>query len=238
MEETNEETKDGSGAENEAPEPSSIPTPQTPEPASDAAAGSAATAAAPSGDASGASAPKASIMQRIKLPDNLGRSGIVAIVLGVLVVLLALMLFAPGIMPLKLGAARTASNANTEQDIKAVAGRFAKNLLTFDYRRLDKDLDRIGKDATGTFEKEFSGVSAISGNVVEAKAISKGETQGVSVTSRSGDSATVLVFLKRTIQNKSQTDPRAQFQFLELTLVHTSSGWKVDDVKDPTLAGL
>jgi Mce-associated membrane protein len=148
------------------------------------------------------------------------------------------MLFLPGIMPVRLGAANKASNAETEQDIEAVASRFAKNLLTFDYRTLEEDLRRIAQDATGTFEREFEGVSAVSGNVVDAQAVSKGEVQGVSVTSRSDDSSTALVFLRRTIQNKSQPNARTQFQFLELTLVNTSDGWKVDDVKDPTLAGL
>lgn len=243
----NEEATQDAGS---APQETSSTPPPIPEKTSGSsseAAAESAAAAAPPADASSessdapseGSATKTSLRDRVKIPEGmLGRSGIVTIVLGVLVVLLALMLFLPGIMPVKLGAAKKASNVEVEQDIEAVASRFAKNLLTFDYRTLEEDLRRIAQDATGTFEREFEEVSAVSGNVVDAEAVSKGEVQAVSVTSRSDDSSTALVFLKRTIENKSQPEPRTQFQFLELTLVNTSDGWRVDDVKDPTLAGL
>jgi len=234
-----EEAEQDAGTGTEAPS-TPVPIPDPASPTRSEAAVESAAAATPPGDAkpSAESAGKTSLRERIKVGAGLGRSGIVAIVLGVLVVLLALMLFLPGIMPVKLGAAKTASNTDTERDIEAVASRFAKNLLTFDYRTLEEDLRRIAQDATGTFEREFEGVSAVRGNVVDAHAVSKGEVQGVSVTSRSDVSSTALVFLRRTIENKSQPEPRTQFQFLELTLVHTSDGWQVDDVKDPTLAGL
>jgi Mce-associated membrane protein len=236
----NEEAKQDAGTGTEAARSTPVPIPDE-APASTEAAVESAAAAVPPADTKVSEEPadKRSFRDRIKVRDRtLGRSGIVAIVLGVLVVLLALMLFLPGIMPVKFGAAKKAANAETEQDIEAVASRFAKNLLTFDYRTLREDLQRIAQDATGTFEREFEGVSAVSGNVVEAEAVSKGEVQAVSVTSRSDDSSIALVFLQRTIENKSQPEPRTQFQFLELTLVSTSDGWKVDDVKDPTLAGL
>ncbi len=236
---TNEEATQDAGTGTEAPN-TPVPIPEAASGASREATVESAAAATPPPDTKPdeEARTKTPFTERFKLPEGMGRTGLITVVLGVLVVLLALMLFLPGIMPVKLGAAKNASNAETEQDIKAVASRFAKNLLTFDYRSLEEDLRRIAQDATGTFEREFEGVSAVSGNVVDAEAVSKGEVQGVSVTSRSDDSSTALVFLRRTIENKSQPDPRTQFQFLELTLVSTSGGWKVDDVKDPTLAGL
>lgn len=240
MDESNEETKQTpGGAEETASASTPAPIPEQPSGTGKEATVESAAAAIPPADAKPSEdhdPDRKSFFSRIKIAE--GRSGIVAIVLGVLVILLALMLFAPGIMPVKLGAAGRAANVDTEQDIKAVASRFATNLLTFDYRTLSEDLRRIAQDATGTFEREFEGVSAVSGNVVDAQAVSEGEVQGVSISSRSDDSSVALVFLRRTIQNRSQEEPRTQFQFLELTLVNTPEGWKVDDVKDPTLAGL
>jgi Mce-associated membrane protein len=240
MDRPNDETNHTSAPEPDAPASASDDPAAT---ASDAGLESAAAAAPPPGAKPLPDAPeppkslKTPLGERIRLPA-LTLTTVPTVILGVLVILLALMVFAPGILPFKVGAARTATKADTEADIERVSSRFARNLLTFDYRTLDEDLRRIAQDATGNFEREFEGVSAVSGNVIEAKAVSKGEVQGVSVSSQTGDSAVALVFLRRSIDNEEQDEPRTQFQFLELTLVNTAEGWKVDDVQDPTLAGL
>ena len=46
----------------------------------------------------------------------------------------------------------------------------------------------------------------------------------------SGDNATLLAVVDVTVTNKDSTAPRVDRQVLQMTLVHASSGWKVDSV--------
>jgi hypothetical protein len=54
------------------------------------------------------------------------------------------------------------------------------------------------------------------------------------VTSVDGDSATVLAVMRVAVTNKDIKTPRVENPVLELSLVQTTSGWKIDSV---TLVG-
>jgi Mce-associated membrane protein len=154
-------------------------------------------------------------------------------VLFVLTVLLALMVFAPGAAPVRLGSSRAGYLAQRDVAIEKVAVRFAHNLLTFDYRTVDRDLNRLQADSTGSFVKQLKEVRG-SKQVIDAvrkqHAQSTGVVRGASVQSVRGDTATVRVFLARTVRNIGLKEPRNTLENVDLTLVKTSKGWKIDAV--------
>lgn len=152
------------------------------------------------------------------------------VVLGVIAVLLGLMVFAPRIAPLKLGTTRLAAEAQTNEQVTEVARRFATNFLSLDYRTIDADFNRVLEDTTGNFEGQLRRLLEVTKDrLVEAKGVSEGRVTRLSVLSRTEDAATVQVVVSRSIQNADTPQPQVVEQTLEVTLVSTSSGWKVDD---------
>jgi len=155
------------------------------------------------------------------------------IVLLLISILLGLMVFAPGIAPVRFGSTKAGYAAEQDLAIEKVAVRFAKNFLTFDYRTLESSLGGLNKDATGNFASQLRrlrGEKALIDTLKAAKATSKGTVLGQTVQSIHGDTATVRVFLIQTTTNKNSKDPSTQYRNPLLTLVKTSKGWKVDNV--------
>lgn len=125
-----------------------------------------------------------------------------------------------------------------EEQIEEIAARFVQNLHTFDYRTLDEDIARIRADATGNFQGELE--SALGGDITlfrdtitEAEARSAGSVHAVVVRSVTEETARATVFVDQTIRNTQNPEPRTVLRRIELTLVETTSGWKVDEVQAP-----
>lgn len=160
---------------------------------------------------------------------------------GVIVVLLALMVFAPRIAPLKVGAVADAARAQEEADVEKVATRFATSLYSFNYRTIDADLERIRSDATGSFSRELESVlgevDVFKNAIVKARGESTGNVEGVDVQEIDDGTATARVFVVQAIRNDKNPEPRQQFSAVELTLVETGDGWKVDAVEQLQTGG-
>jgi hypothetical protein len=196
----------------------------------------------PTKEVPAAEEPKASVAERIGGPASRLRTlrgppvvalAALSFVLLVCTVLLALMVFAPGIAPFKLGTTKAGSAAKRDLAIETVADRFAHNFLTFDYRTIDANLQAMGKDATGSFSSQVAGLrkdTSITGELAAQQATSSGVVLGHTVRSVHGDTAVVRVFVIRSVTNKSQKAPQNSFLALDFTLVRTSKGWKVDTV--------
>jgi hypothetical protein len=160
--------------------------------------------------------------------------GIAGGALAISLLLLALMVFAPSIAPVKFGAVADAQRVEQEE-VEEVALRFASSLYTINYRTIDADLKKIRDDSTGNFSRELAQVlgeaDVVKKAIVNAKGEMRGDVQGVDVREIAGGTATARVFVTQTIRNQKNPEPRQQFSAIELTLVDTSDGWKVDDVK-------
>lgn len=148
------------------------------------------------------------------------------------------MAFSPSSAPIKNPTTRAAAQAASQEDITTAATRFTGNLVTFDYRTLDADIQRIQRDATGNFRNQFH--TALGGDlnvfrraIQNSRAQSTGDVKGTSLSSRDDNTATVLVFVSQTIRNRTNPAPRTELRLLELTLVNTPQGWKVDNVGNP-----
>lgn len=153
--------------------------------------------------------------------------------LGVIVVLLALMVFAPTIAPLKLGATRSAIEAREDSEIEAVASRFARNFLSIDYRTLDADFARIQKDTTGKLRGDLSRIlDLIRAPYRNTKSTSTGDVADARVLSRNDDTASVGVVVELTVTNEKRREAQKVTRSMELTLVRTPSGWKVSDARN------
>lgn len=161
--------------------------------------------------------------------------GVVSGVAAMAVLALVLMVFAPSIAPVKLGAVADAERARRTSEVEEVARRFVTSLYTFDYRSIDEDVARIRADATGTFSRELEQVlgevDVFKEAIIEAQGRSSGEVEALDIVELSGRTATARVFVVQTISNKKGPEPRRQFSAVELTLVETPDGWKVDDVR-------
>jgi hypothetical protein len=163
---------------------------------------------------------------------------ILTVVFFITTVLFGLMAFSPSAAPIKNSTTRAAAQASSQDEITSVATRFTGNLVTFNYQTLDSDLARILKDATGNFQTQFH--TALGGDInvfrraiEQSQAQSTGDVKGVSISSKDNNTATVLVFVSQTIRNKAHPAPRTELRLLELTLVKTPQGWKVDNVGNP-----
>jgi hypothetical protein len=157
----------------------------------------------------------------------------VIVILGLVVVLESLMVFAPSIAPLKLGSTRSAIEAKTDDEIEAVASRFARNFLSIDYRTLDADFSDIQKDTTGKLRGDLSRIlTLIREPYRNTKSTSTGRVTEVRVLSRTDDTASVGVIVELTVRNKRQRAPQTATRSMQLTLVRTPSGWRVSDAQN------
>ncbi len=162
------------------------------------------------------------------------------VVLLIATVLLGLMAFAPNLAPIKSGPTRLAAAALEEQDITDVAKRFARNFLTIDYRTMDADIKRLIVDATGDFKDQIGQVLKLSRAQFEKrKATSTGKVTEAVLLFQEDTNARVQVLAERTIRNvrTKDTDERPETKVLDITLVKTSDGWKVDNVREVQVQG-
>jgi hypothetical protein len=158
----------------------------------------------------------------------------VAALLAIATVLLALMVFAPRIAPVKVGATVLAAKAQEDEEILTVARRFSKNFLNHDYRSMGAFVDRVAADLTGSFREEFVRVNEISVEAFEKnKVVSKGKVEGAVLLYHEGSDARVQVLAQRTTSNVNAKEPRTEAKILNVFLVKTSDGWRVDNVGEP-----
>ena len=158
---------------------------------------------------------------------------ITTVVFAIVAVLLALMVFAPRMAPLKLGATKLAANAQEEQAIVDAAKRFSKSFVTIDYRTIDADFRRMQADATGGFKDRLTETkNLIKGPFKTAKAHSAGKALDAAVISHEKDSAVVQVLLQRTKSNKSLKQSQSCNQVVNVSLTKTGDGWKIDNLSE------
>lgn len=157
-------------------------------------------------------------------------------------ILFALMAFAPSSAPIKTTSTRQAAEANVEDQITEIAERFGKNLVTYNYRSVTPDLARLQKDTTEAFGKAGVYHSAMRGDVaafrkriIDLQGVSSGEVKGSTLLSAEGDTATILVFANQGLRStRTQGRDVSRYIIVELTLLKTPQGWKVDSARVPS----
>ncbi len=145
----------------------------------------------------------------------------------------------PRSAPLKLGATRQAAQASVEDEVEGVGSKFMKNLITYNYKTVDADLTRLQKDTTDAFPKQFhtamrGDVQAFRKRIVDSRASSTGDVKGTTLLSSDEDTAAILVFGSQTVESSRTQGPQTRYIIVELTLLETSGGWKVDSARVPS----
>jgi hypothetical protein len=154
-------------------------------------------------------------------------------------VLFGLMAFSPGAAPIKTSTTRQAVEASVEDQVRGIAERFLENLITYNYRTITADLNRLQRDTSPNFPKQFHSamrgdVAAFRKRIIDQRASSTGDAKGSTLISSDDDTATVLVFGYQTVRSNRTQGDLSRYIINELTLVKTPQGWKVDSARVPS----
>lgn len=166
------------------------------------------------------------------------RRGRFRAVLAVLAVLVAAMAAAAAVLGWEYEEGRQADGARLEA--LAAAQKAAPVVLSYDYRRLDKDFAAARGHLTGKFRDEYgrtttrvvAPTAAKYHGVVKATVVKPpgGGAPAASVVSASPDKAVVLLFVNQVTTSTQVTGPRVDLNRVRMTLTRTSAGWKVSAV--------
>lgn len=117
-------------------------------------------------------------------------------------------------------------------EVTEVARSFVSALTNFSAATIDVDATEIKSYAVGDFKEEvetFFGAEAIAA-LKEAEAESTGEIQALFLQSLDEEEASVFGVVEQSIANNSLNEPRTDTLRLEVGLIETSEGWKVNRV--------
>jgi Mce-associated membrane protein len=125
------------------------------------------------------------------------------------------------------------TNDSEREEVTAAATEFIEALTNFSADTIDEDAERIRSFAVGDFEEEvdtFFGDRAIAA-IKEADATSSGEIEEIFTQSLDEEEASIFAVVTETITNAATTEPRTDTLRLEVGLIKTGSGWKVQSVE-------
>lgn len=152
------------------------------------------------------------------------------------------MALAPGNAPIKTSTTRQAAEASVEEEVSTVATRFAENLIAYNYKSITADLNKLQTDASDSFSKQYH--SALNGDlrafrkrVIDERASSTGDVKGTTLLSADEDTAAILVFASQTVRSRRITGGASRYIIIELTVLETPEGWKVDSARVPSAVG-
>src|SRR5437870_9338283 len=126
------------------------------------------------------------------------------------------------------------SRGNTDAAARAnvieTSQRFLALLTTYNAATLDRQRQAVLAMATGKARTDIQQVTGTGfrTTIQSAQADSRGTVTRASVESVIGDSATALCVVQISTTNKDRKTPRIEEDLIEVSLVHTSSGWKID----------
>lgn len=152
------------------------------------------------------------------------------------------MALAPASAPIKTEGSRKAAASGTEQQITEVASRFTENLLNYKPATAEADIESAKRDGTAELATRqlaaFRGITLdqVVSDIREKNATSSVDVKATAITSQDEETATVLVVTQRTIDSDKRDEPTTGLLVVELTMLRSDNGWKVDDIASPTTA--
>jgi hypothetical protein len=117
-------------------------------------------------------------------------------------------------------------------EVASTANRFLIALTNFQGQTIDADVREIRSFAVGDFAEQvntFFDPDATKA-LRDAKAKSVGRVQNLFVESLSGASATVFGVVNEQVTNAASPTPRSDVLRIEIELIDTKAGWKVNRV--------
>lgn len=124
------------------------------------------------------------------------------------------------------------SQDRAEEELRREAERFVTALTNFSADTIEQDAREIRSFAVGEFKDEadaFFGQKAIAA-IKEADAASRGDIESLYVQSLEGDNASAFAVVTETVTNAGLQEGRTETLRLEVGMIKTESGWKVNKV--------
>lgn len=127
---------------------------------------------------------------------------------------------------------RTSRGDRARDDVLVTARRFVALLTTYNAATIAAQRRDVLALATGNFRGQFEQLISPSfiATLKERQADSRGTAVRIAVSQVRDDTATVIALVQVTTKNKDVKTPRVENNLLELSLVETSNGWKIDAV--------
>jgi Mce-associated membrane protein len=151
------------------------------------------------------------------------------ILLVAAVVTLALVLTA-GLVALR---ARTAARTETARTAaQAAAESDVVDLLSYDYRHLDRDFARARSHLTGKFVADYTTTTqhTVRPLAPQVHAVVKATVASSSVVRASENTVVVLLFVNQTTTSTRLEAPRTDLNRVRLTMTRVGGAWKVSKV--------
>ncbi|MFG2195895.1 hypothetical protein [Streptomyces sp. NPDC048639] len=130
--------------------------------------------------------------------------------------------------------------AGARTEALAAARKAAPEILSYDYRHLDRDFASAERHLTGPFREKYGKTTRTVvaptakryHGVVKATVAtpSSGDAPAASVVSASPDRVRVLLFMNQVTDSTQVSGPRLDLNRVRMTLQRTSQGWKVSAV--------
>lgn len=125
------------------------------------------------------------------------------------------------------------SEAVRREEVRETTRGFAEALTTFSAETIERDVAEIRSYAVGGFADEVEetfGPDRVQA-IRESEARSVGRVQDVFVQSVEGPSASAFAVVEETVVNQAQAAPRTDVLRMEVGLIRTEDGWKVESVE-------
>ena len=137
-----------------------------------------------------------------------------------------------GFLAVSVFSFRSNAPEHDRNSVLSTSRSFVTSLTTYNESSLASQRTAVLSMSTGTFRADFDRLtgSAFADALHQTQASSQGKIVTLAVSSVSSDNATVLGVIDVTVSNKDLKTPRVDRQVIQIALVRTSSGWKVDAV--------
>ena len=123
--------------------------------------------------------------------------------------------------------------ARQQEEVAGSAREFLQALTNFSPQTIEQDVEEIRSFAVGQFAEEVE--STFSEERIQAiresEAVSTGRVQSVFLQSLEGTTASVFAVVRQTIINRSLPAPRVDILRVDLGMIETADGWRVNSVE-------
>jgi Mce-associated membrane protein len=127
---------------------------------------------------------------------------------------------------------RSNSGEQARTEVLQTSTSFLSALTTYNSSTIETQRKRVLGLVAGKFRQQYEQVTSpeFVRTLTNTKADQKGSVIRAAVASVQDDSATVLALIRTTTTNKDLKAARVEQSVIELSLVHTKNGWKIDNV--------
>ena len=116
-------------------------------------------------------------------------------------------------------------------DVVAAARTAATEILSYDYRSLDRDIARAKTDSTGKFLREYSSTAGrLLEQAKQLKAVVQASVASTSVVSAKPNTVIVLVFVDQATVKSGDKQTRIDQNRVRLTMQKVKGRWLVSEL--------